>query len=445
MIEVITSGSQNSIPDEELRGNRRQELERVLSSRTFSKSARLRSLLKYIGECSIEGRLDELSEQQIGISVFERNPGYNSAEDTIVRVTARHLRERLDLYYREEGLSSSLQISVPKGSYSASFRQSMPAPTVPAALIAAPEIPEATKPPVVGQPRSAGWPMTARAAVAACAVLALLLPILVYLMVRPGPNVFTRNPAGPTILWKALFTSGRKTFLVPGDASLDAYVSWEQRNVSLYDYTNQNYQHDVSASVPPSKVDVPLGARSVTPMADLRLVSDLVQIPAQIAEPQGSAWTEICYARDMVVANTHDANLILIGSATFNPWVTLYQQSLDFHVQWNYKNGVYTVTNKAPKAGDSPVYEYGHGEKPLTLIALTDNSQGQGRVLLIEGTSMGTTYAAVSFFKNEHLWKPVISAATDRSGKLHNFEVLLSSDFVRGGVSNTQIVSTHIH
>ena len=66
-------------------------------------------------------------------------------------------------------------------------------------------------------------------------------------------------------------------------------------------------------------------------------------------------------------------------------------------------------------------------------------------MLLIEGTSMGTTYGALNFFTNEKLWQPVISAATDKSGKLHNFEVLLGSDFVRGGTSNTQIVALHLH
>jgi hypothetical protein len=33
----------------------------------------------------------------------------------------------------------------------------------------------------------------------------------------------------------------------------------------------------------------------------------------------------------------------------------------------------------------------------------------------------------------------------DKSGRLHNFEVLLSNDFIRGGVSNTQLVAFHVH
>jgi hypothetical protein len=59
--------------------------------------------------------------------------------------------------------------------------------------------------------------------------------------------------------------------------------------------------------------------------------------------------------------------------------------------------------------------------------------------------SQRSTYGGLNFFTNEKLWQPVIRAATDKYGKLHNFEVLLSSDFVRGGASNTRLVTFHLH
>lgn len=55
----------------------RAELDRVLASRVFAKSPRLCALLTYICESSLEGLADELTEQQIGIHVFGRPPGYN--------------------------------------------------------------------------------------------------------------------------------------------------------------------------------------------------------------------------------------------------------------------------------------------------------------------------------------------------------------------------------
>jgi len=434
--------------------SRRAEVERILGSRTFSRAVRLRLLLEYIGKCSIEGRSEALTEQQIGIRVFQRPAAYNSTEDTIVRVTARHLRERLDLYYRDEGKSNPLRMAVPKGSYVATFRTAEADGTDSGSCDLAP-VPKAQAEPdasatKVERPAQTRWPREARLAVAACALLAIALPLLVYqhfgLQRQPAAQQELQS-FGPPSLWRALFTPGRRTFIVPGDAGLDMYTAWEQRSVSLDNYTNQNYQNQVTVSRPPAHNDVALSVRSVTPMADLRMVSDLVRVPEWMGEPAWNDWIEVCYARDMVVANTHNNNLILIGSSTFNPWVTLYQPALDFYVHWDYVHDVYYVSNRAPRPGEQKEYIYGRPipTKAYTLVALTDNLQGEGRVLLIEGTTMGTTYGALNFFTNDKLWQPVIRAATDQSGKLRNLEVLLSSDFVRGGTSNTQIVALHLH
>jgi hypothetical protein len=404
-------------------------------------------MLDLICRYTLDGRLDDLTEQQIGIHVFQRRPGYNSSEDTIVRGTARHLRQRLESYYKEEGQFSPVRISIPKGRYVARFDSPASAPGLnfdddTAGLMSGVQLhlPKTSK----EENALRQWPRSAITAVIllVCASLALTI----FLVSRSKPEGFAG--VGPQALWEVLFTPGRKTLIVPGDASLDAYVAWEQHDVDLADYTNQNYQQNVTVSRPPSREDVPLGVRSVTPMADLRLVSEIVRDTERVGMVQNKEWTEILYARDVVVADTHDNNLILIGSETFNPWVTLYQPALDFHVHWDYKTDIYSVDNHAPKAGEQSRYEYTRtapGSRPLTLIALVDNTQGHGRVLLVEGTSMGTTYGAVAFLSNEHLWRPVISAATDKTGQLHNFEVLLRSDFVRGGVSNTNIIAFHKH
>ncbi|MBW8869410.1 MAG: hypothetical protein JF563_01285 [Acidobacteriales bacterium] len=431
-------------------GTSREALQRVLVSRTFSTAPRLCSLLQYIVENSLSGKFENLTEQQIGIQIFNRSPGYNSAEDTIVRGTARHLRHRLEQYYADEGHTEHLRITVPKGGYVASFEtvtvdtphRSEPAPVVsltqPAAIIQ----------PAPGSQPATSWPVTARATVVFLTAVVVVLPLAVYSWSKRGLPV--RASHEPQILWQALFTPDRKTLIVPGDASLDAYVAWEQKPVSLENYANQSYQQNVTVSRPPTGTDVPLSVRSVTPMADLRLVSELIRAPEHMGMPQLERNIEIRYARDVAVADTHDNNLILIGSETFNPWVTLYQPTMDFVVHWDYSTDLYSIENKAPKPGEQKLYSYERSQQakpqnPVTHIALLDNSQGQGRVLIVEGTSMGTTYGAVNLLTHQQLWNPVISAATDSSGRLHNFEALLSGDFVHGGVSNTHIIALHIH
>jgi hypothetical protein len=420
-----------------------EQLRRVLSSASFSKAPRLCSLLEHIAENSISGRFDDLTEQQIGIRVFGRAPGYNSGEDTIVRGTARLLRQRLDLYYSEEGQADAIRISIPKGGYVAHFD---PFTSTHASIV----VPGAENGEHLSRmPDSSSairWPLSALLCVVVLAVLAVTLPLAVYFMHRSPLQLAL---SGPQPLWQALFTPGRKTLIVPGDAGLDSYIAWEQRNVPLIEYASQSYQNRVTVSQPPSGVDVSLATRSVTPMADLRLVAELVRAPERMGVPQAENWIEIRYARDVAVADTHDNNLILIGSETFNPWVTLYQSAMDFSAHWDHTADVYTVTNRAPATGEQAVYQYtrhaSQEQKAITHIALVDNTQGQGRVMIVEGTSMGTTYGAVNFLTHQHLWEPIMKAATDRSGHLRNFEVLLSGDFLHGGVSNSQVLALHLH
>jgi hypothetical protein len=461
MVEISSKPESMTAADQE---SCREEMERILSSKTFAKAPRLCSLFDYICRHSLQGHLEDLTEQQIGIHVFHRLPGYNSAEDTIVRGTARYLRQRLDLYYQEEGQTDAVRITVPKGSYVGHFRVAEPSPSPELGTLATastPALPPAAssnagvdawvqgawlqdaKPGVV--PRHSGWP---RSAWITTALLLLIAAASLVTGLRSRPTRNTAKDSGPEILWRMLFTPGRKTLIVPGDASLDVFTSFDQRRVTLPEYTEQYYQSQASPRSSPTNGDVPLSKRSVTPMADLRLVSELVRVPQRIGLPEAEEWTEIRYARDMAAGDLRNSNLILIGSETFNPWVTLYQPSLDFNVHWDFTRNTYTVSNKAPRAGEPASYTYDPKSGSLgalSAIAFVENTQGRGNVLLVQGTSMGTTYGALNFLLNEHLWKPVVQAATDSSGHLRNFEVVLQNDFIRGGVSNTRILTIHVH
>lgn len=422
------------------------ELERVLTSHSFAKSPRLCSLLGFIVTHSLRGSHGDLTEQQIGIQVFGRTPGYNSSEDTIVRVTVRQLRQRLDLYYSSEGSANESRIDIPKGGYIAAVervtRRKVAEATASSALLPLP-------PSFPASSVSAPPPHRRRPYVVAIASLCLAVLVLgaVCIQQRRAASVPVIRK-GPTALWQALFTADRKTLIVPGDAALDMFTVWEQKDVPLEAYATHNYDRESKASVPPSHTDVPLATRSVTPMADLALVAHLVRAPEHMGMPELEKNIEIRYARDVVIADTHDNNLILIGTESFDPWVTLYQPEMDFVAHYDHVADIYTILNKSPRPGEQASYIYRRVKpnlKNYTHIALLTNSQGQGRVLVVEGTSMGTTYGAVNFLTSSWLYEPILRQATDSSGRLHDFEVLLSGDFIHGGVGNSKVVAFHVH
>jgi hypothetical protein len=103
---------------------------RVASSTTFEKSPRLRAFFLHVCRCALEEKPEEATEQQIGIYVYGRPPGYNPNDDNIVRSQARVLRMKLEHHFANEGKDEAFVITIPKGQYLPVFepRSQQPAP-----------------------------------------------------------------------------------------------------------------------------------------------------------------------------------------------------------------------------------------------------------------------------------------------------------------------------
>src|ERR1700738_3464272 len=82
--------------------------QRVLSSQTFARSTRLGEFLSYVSKRCLTGHSEEINEQSIGEHVFQRTSGYDPGQDNIVRVHASRLRQKLEIYFHEEGAGEDL-------------------------------------------------------------------------------------------------------------------------------------------------------------------------------------------------------------------------------------------------------------------------------------------------------------------------------------------------
>ena len=100
----------------------RQQLSRILASKTFSQVERLKRFISFIVGETVGGRSGDLKEYVLGVQVFGKDPSFDPRTDPIVRVQARRLRTRLARYYRDEGNADELFIDLPKGGYAPVFR-----------------------------------------------------------------------------------------------------------------------------------------------------------------------------------------------------------------------------------------------------------------------------------------------------------------------------------
>jgi hypothetical protein len=81
----------------------RNQLKKILSSRQFQSSELQRQFLAFVVEKTLNGSGDEIKEYVIGAEAFGRGQGFDPRLDSVVRVVARRVRERLAEYYQTEG------------------------------------------------------------------------------------------------------------------------------------------------------------------------------------------------------------------------------------------------------------------------------------------------------------------------------------------------------
>jgi hypothetical protein len=109
----------------------REELvHRVASSSTFERSPRLRAFFLHVCRCALDNKPEGATEQQVGICVYDRPPGYNPNEDNIVRSQARLLRLKLEHHFANEGRDEAVVITIPKGRYLPAFETRSEPPVI---------------------------------------------------------------------------------------------------------------------------------------------------------------------------------------------------------------------------------------------------------------------------------------------------------------------------
>jgi TolB-like protein/Tfp pilus assembly protein PilF len=99
----------------------RQFADKILSSVYFRNSPRQQQFFDYLVRHSLSGEIASLKGYTIGVEVFERDKDFDPSVDSIVRVEATRIRNKLREYYEKEGVSDEIRIHFRKGSYKLEF------------------------------------------------------------------------------------------------------------------------------------------------------------------------------------------------------------------------------------------------------------------------------------------------------------------------------------
>ena len=429
---------------------------RIAFSGSLGRSRLLSRFLLFIVDRHIRGRNHEMTEQQIGILVFDRAEGYDSNEDNIVRSYARNLRRRIESYYAEEGQAESLQLDIPRGGYIPSFtprnietERMLPEVNHSSKIE---ELVIGTQPqeesastgddpepalPVSGWRRRRIW-LTSLIVGIACGLFLVFYygADFSHRLGRASDEAASRN------FWRQIFTPNHDTFVVPSDDGLVIMQSLVNRPVPLASYISGSYRSDATSKTDPQSAELfKLGGRRFTSVVDLDFASRLAEMNA--VGP--ASHLIVRYARDLRMDDLRTGNAILIGSIESNPWIQLFTSQMNFQQRVSTDPAIPSgLINTHPRARENAIY--GTLGKPHTygVIAFLPNLTATGNVLIVGGLNTAGTQAATTFVMTPSLMAPVLARCKMKGGHLRSFELLIGADDFSSNASAPHIIAERI-
>jgi hypothetical protein len=403
-------------------------LQRILWSRQFERSERLRSFLEFVTTRVLTDPDIEVHEQEIGHQVFDRHPDYDTASDNIVRVTASQVRKKLEEYFKAEGSSEPIVLDIPKGRYTPTFREQPPQESVQILDL----------PPRLWRVRLKEI-FFLRTVVL---VLFLALAFCVGLVVKrqSAATLEVKTPA-LTSLWSNLFSTLRPTSIVVSDSSLSLYEDLIGRELSLADYLAAHRQgEDPSLASNPvlSRFARLTFGRGLTSRASTSTVY-------RIAELKNHAPAGLLIERpnDFNMNAIKFGNVVLLGSPRANPWVELIENKLNFRYVYDQVSHYSAFQNHAPRAGEAVSFPT-DSKTSYCRIAYLPNLSGNGSILNIAGTETEGTEGGGEYITSEKTLEQLRQRLGVKKGALPYFEVLLRSERVGGATPQLTIVAIRL-
>ncbi|WP_141213355.1 hypothetical protein [Janthinobacterium sp. PC23-8] len=153
--------------------------------------------------------------------------------------------------------------------------------------------------------------------------------------------------------WKSLLFAGHETLFIPAASELVMHQRAIGRQISLDDYIAKRFDSpaDNNAHGPAS----PFHWRRYTGVISVTLAVELGKLAA--TAPHG---LRVRYARGLQLNELKQANAVLVGTADANPWVSLFRDRLNYHIDLDVPNDKILVRNDAPAAGERDVRIFRH-------------------------------------------------------------------------------------
>ena len=420
-------------------------IERVAASAHFSRSARLRDFLLYVGRQSLKDGWPEIHEQEIGAKVFGRPISYDRSSDNIVRVNATELRKRIELYFASTGADEPLVFEIPRGGYTPVFhRRAAPPAVEPAEPLVEEPLPELPHPsPVAAQARSRSplWMHAAWALVSVLLAVACLMLAEQNRTMRVALYPWDGKPAVEAF-WTGFLRSHQRIDVVLPDDSASVVEDISGRPTTLGDYLNRNDDWIKASKMSADRKEdlYQILNHNLVTFGAVRAAQDILnEIPASY--PHYMTLSRY-YAPDEIKRN----NVVLVGGKKAVPWDHLFDDEVNFLTDYDDVHAHGFVLNRHPRPGEQATYDPSSAPSSLmaySVIAYLPNPSGTGNAIILAGTDSDATEAAAEFLISEPQMEHLQTLF--HSDHLPYFEVLLKTSRLSGTSFSADIVAYRTH
>jgi len=432
LAENPAAGEAEELPTIE---ERRALIERVAASEQFSRAARLRDFLLYVGKQSLKEGCPEIHEQEIGARVFGRPASYDRSADNIVRVNATELRKRIESYFETAGAGEPLIFEIPRGGYRLVFRR-RPVRQVDNGTTVRDDATQEPAPETTTADREkkraswyvrVAWPLV-------CASLAAICGML-YFENRSMSKALYPWEGQPALaaFWSGFLDSHRQTDLVLPDDSASVMEDMTGHPLTLGDYINRTFIGQIQSSGMSldrkEDVNQVLNHNLVTFGAVRAAQSMLGEIPANYPR-------YLTLARYFTADQIKRDNVVLIGGKKAVPWDDLFDDQLNFVTDFDYARSVAIVRNRNPRPGEQAIYS---DSAASAVIAYLPNPSHTGNIIILAGTDSDATGAAAAFLTSETQMENLRN--TLHVKEFPYFEVLLKTSRLSGTFFDAQLVA----
>ena len=372
-------------------------------------------MLDYLGRKELLGEAEDLKEYTVGLEAFGKPPAYDPKTDSSVRVQAGKLRQKLDEYYRTEGLADPLIVELPKGHFRLAFKDRSPE----------------VAPLVAAQPSRLPW-VIALAAVAVSLVLGWQL--------RPRPTVVSRyNTPELRELWRPFLEDTRPAVVSLG-APLFAKVSG-----SFFRDPVMNSWDKAQDSTGLKGLEKLLGGKPVpaypyTGIGEASAAFELARLflsankDLNLIVSSGLTWEDI--GRN---------NMIFVGPPKYN------LQTRDLPVRTDFVVEHSRVVNQHPRSGEPPTYNETWSPDRATLldghalISRLPGLHGTGYIMMLASTSTEGTRAAVEYVTRQDYAARLVSSLRGKDGTLPKyFQAVVRAQFKSQVPIQVEQVTVHV-